>query len=216
VFTIGQQVKLVLKRHGVVAKDALDTKAAELLGEVGLPDPRRVLRAYPHELSGGMQQRVMISMAVATKPDLLVADEPTTALDVTIQSQVLELLNELRETYDLAVMLITHSVAVVEQACQDVVVVYAGRAVEQGPVDEVLEHPRHPYTQALLGGQPRLHQRREALAVIPGGVPSVFESVRGCPFAPRCRHVMPRCLEERPSMLPDESVTVACHLYDVD
>jgi len=216
VFTIGQQLSLVLQRHQVVPRRFLKVRSVELLGEVGLPSPPRLLNAYPHELSGGMQQRVMIAMAISARPVLLIADEPTTSLDVTVQMQILQLLQQLRDAHNLTVLLITHNMAVVAQACQDVAVLYAGRTVEQGPAATVLAKPSHPYTRALLGAQPSMHRRGEALNVIPGSVPSGTEPITGCAFVPRCPRAMPICRESSPiltSVGDVDDVDVACFLY---
>lgn len=213
VFTVGQQLDLVLKRHGVVPRRRLRAKSIELLSLVGLPAPRRLLDTYPHQLSGGMQQRVMIAIAISTDPLLLIADEPTSSLDVTIQRQILDLLCQLRDERRLTVMLITHNMGVVAQACQDVAVVYAGRTVEAGPAEHVMDNAKHPYTQALLAAQPKIGDRNSRLAVIPGSVPAALAEVVGCAFAPRCPFVMTRCREELPASIEIDERLVACHLY---
>jgi peptide/nickel transport system ATP-binding protein len=212
VFTIGQQLRAVLQQHQVKDRGEAQARSVELLREVGLPDPERTLDRYPHELSGGMQQRAMIAFALAGEPDLLIADEPTTALDVTIQAQILALLLELREKRGVAVILISHDIAVVAQASDRLAVLYAGTVVEQGPTHDVLATPRHPYTQALIAALPTAEHRRAALSVIPGRVPSGYEPIQGCVFADRCPHAMPICATTPPEPVTDSGVTAACWL----
>jgi len=216
VFTIGEQLTSILAYHRIATtSDGSRRRALELLDEVGLPDPQRILQSYPHELSGGMQQRAMIAMALSASPQLLIADEPTTALDVTIQAQVLGLLAELRLSRELTVILITHNIAVVQAVCDSVAVLYAGRVVEQGPVQDVIARPAHPYTKALLAALPTSAGRRQPLAVIHGHVPESSEVIEGCVFASRCPHVMAVCTTTVPEMRPvDRSRrTAACWLY---
>jgi peptide/nickel transport system ATP-binding protein len=198
VFTVGEQLTSILRHHRITTHRDAKKHAVALLAEVGLPDPRRTLDQYPHELSGGMQQRAMIAMALSGSPDLLIADEPTTALDVTIQAQILDLLLRLRDSRELTVILITHNMRVVERACDRVAVLYAGRVVEVGGVAEILRAPAHPYTQALLAALPTAAARRKPLAVIRGHVPGSNEIVPGCVFASRCPYVMPICGESSP------------------
>ena len=171
VFTIGDQLLSVLRHHRMASGGAARRLAESLLTEVGLPDPQRILTQYPHQLSGGMQQRAMIAIALSASPELLIADEPTTALDVTIQAQILELLLGLRERRGLTVVLITHNMRVVQTTCHRVAVFYAGRVVEEGPVESTLEEPQHPYTAALLSSLPTAAGRRRPLAVIPAWCP---------------------------------------------
>jgi oligopeptide/dipeptide ABC transporter ATP-binding protein len=192
----------------------------EAMREVAIPDPARRLDDYPHQLSGGMRQRIMIAMALACNPKLLIADEPTTALDVTIQAQILELLNELRKQRELAVLLITHDLGVVAEVADRVAVMYTGRIVEQSPVDELFARPKHPYTEGLLRSVPKLTiddvTRKERLETIEGVVPSPTDLPPGCHFAPRCVHRMPRCTEGRiPLYELDGGVQVRCVLYDL-
>jgi peptide/nickel transport system ATP-binding protein len=198
VFTIGEQLRSILLYHRITTRAQVKNKALALLSEVGLPDPARTLTQYPHELSGGMQQRAMIAMALSGSPDLLIADEPTTALDVTIQAQILDLLLKLRDSRGLTVILITHNMRVVDLACDRVAVLYAGRVVEVGSVGEILRSPSHPYTQALLAALPTSAGRQKPLAVIRGQVPSSREDVLGCVFASRCPYVMPICVDTVP------------------
>ncbi len=198
VFTVGDQIAEVLTLHrGLSKKEAL-TEAARLLAEVGIPSPRERLRSYPHELSGGMRQRAMIAMALAGEPELLIADEPTTALDVTIQAQILTLLKEIREKTGLTVLLISHDLSVVAELADRVAVMYAGRLVEEASVKELFSSPLHPYTKALLAALPRPYERR--LFAIPGRVPSPGKWPKGCKFADRCPWTYERCLEKEPAL----------------
>jgi peptide/nickel transport system ATP-binding protein len=201
VFTVGSQIGETLARHrGMKRKEALERSEA-LLKEVGIPEPGRRLHEYPHQLSGGMRQRVMIAMALACEPALLIADEPTTALDVTIQAQILELLAELRRRRGMAVLLITHDLGVVAEVCDRVAVMYAGQVVETGNVHEIFGDPRHPYTRGLLDSLPRLDNRGGRLRPIPGVVPSPTAWPSGCRFAPRCRFAWDRCRMEAPPLI---------------
>ncbi len=193
VFTCGDQIAETAALHlHLGRKDAMD-RAVEMLGLVGIPDARRRAREFPHQLSGGMRQRVMIAMALSTNPVLLIADEPTTALDVTIQAQILELMKEMRETHGTAIVLITHDLGVVAEMADDVVVMYAGKVVEQSDVTTVFERPHHPYTKGLIASIPRLGDRRERLAVIEGVVPNPLNLPDGCLFKRRCPYAMPIC-----------------------
>jgi peptide/nickel transport system ATP-binding protein len=203
--TVGRQIAETLVLHrGLSQRDAM-AKAVEMLRKVRMSEPARRVRQYPHELSGGMRQRVMIAMALACGPRLLIADEPTTALDVTIQAQILELMRELARETGASIVLITHDLGVVAEMAQRVVVIYAGRKVEEAPVAELFARPRHPYTRGLLGSMPRLgdsvraaHGKR--LVEIPGMVPSLKDEQPGCLFAPRCPNALARCLQEVPSL----------------
>jgi oligopeptide/dipeptide ABC transporter ATP-binding protein len=200
VFTIGDQImEAVLLHQHVTRKEARD-KAIESLRLVGVSAPERRVKQYPHELSGGMRQRAMIAMALSCNPKLLIADEPTTALDVTIQAQILELIKELQEKTGTALLLITHDLAVVAETVQHIAVMYAGRIVELGTVEEVLLHPQHPYTQGLLSSIPGLHKRGHELDVIQGVVPNPFRMPPGCKFEPRCRYHWDRCRECEPDL----------------
>jgi peptide/nickel transport system ATP-binding protein len=221
VMKIGDQIAEPLRVHrGMRKKDAW-ARAAELLELVSIPDPRRRLDDYPHQMSGGMRQRVMIAMALACDPELLVADEPTTALDVTIQAQILELLDDLRRRLDLAVLLITHDLGVVAEFCERVLVMYAGRIVEEASVRELFALPRHPYTRGLLASLPVLSggEGQSRLRAIPGMVPDIRSLPAGCAFHPRCADVMQRCRGEVPALMsPDGSspAHVRCFLYGDD
>jgi oligopeptide/dipeptide ABC transporter ATP-binding protein len=209
---VGAQVVEALRLHERTSTGEARRRTLELFERVGIPDPAERFHAYPHELSGGLKQRVMIAMALVTRPRVLIADEPTTALDVTIQAQILELLRELREGFDTAILLITHDLGVVNELSDRVCVMYAGSFVEQGSRQEVLGAPRHPYTQGLLRSVPARARRGEPLAEIPGNVPSPAEWPAGCSFAPRCPRVMPVCREVDPGptrISPSQSAR--CH-----
>jgi len=198
-FTIGDQVAEAVQAHLGGSREEARARAVEALERVGLPDPQRRAKAYPHELSGGMRQRVVIAMAVACGPRLLIADEPTTALDVTVQAQILELMRDLRDREGMAMLLISHDLGVIAELADDVAVMYAGQIVELGPVQEVLRSPQHPYTRALLGSMPVIGADRETpLEVIRGSVPSPLAWPTGCRFAPRCDFVFGRCAELPP------------------
>ena len=201
VFTIGSQMKRVLRQHKHMTSQEANTRATEMLTKVGLPDVQRMLAAYPHQLSGGQQQRVMIAMALSCNPRLLIADEPTTALDVTIQAQILRLLRDLQKQFDFSVILITHNLGVVAQTCDRLAVLYAGRVAEIGSTEDIFNNPQHPYTRGLMNAIPRPGSRGKKMAAIPGTVPSNPGAVTGCPFAPRCEHVFERCSAETPSLI---------------
>ena len=205
--TIGAQIMEPLLRHDRLSRREAKRRALDMLSAVGIQDAERRLRAYPHQFSGGMRQRVMIAMALACDPKILIADEPTTALDVTIQAQVLRLMLELKAKTGAAIVLITHDLGVVAETCQRVVVMYAGRKVEEAPVLELFDRPLHPYTRGLMASIPR---RRLGLAApgagqrlsdIPGIVPSLLEPIQGCAFAPRCAFATPRCHAEAPPLV---------------
>jgi peptide/nickel transport system ATP-binding protein len=205
VLTIGRQITETLTLHQGLDRTAAEARATEMLRLVGIPEPAQRLKQYPHELSGGMRQRVMIAMALACDPKLLIADEPTTALDVTVQAQILDLMRQLKSKTGAAIILITHSLGVVAEMAQRVVVMYGGRKVEEAPVACLFARPRHPYTQALLGSVPRLGSSlkgngKDRLAEIPGVVPSLKEAIAGCIFAPRCSHATERCRAAYPPL----------------
>jgi peptide/nickel transport system ATP-binding protein len=210
--TVQGQLVRIVRRHQELSQEAAIARALELLREVGLGDPKRLLGRYPHQLSGGMQQRVMIAMALAGSPKLLIADEPTTALDVTIQAQILALLRRLCETRSISVLLITHDMAVVAQACSLVAVLYAGTVVESGPVADVLSSPTHPYTEALLAALPVRAEPGQRLRVISGSVPSGRDALPPCVFADRCPYVMEICRIEQPPVVAVGSQLAACWL----
>jgi len=214
VFTVGDQIAEAVKLHqNVGAKEAMD-RAVEMMQLVGIPSPAQRVQDYPHQLSGGMRQRVMIAMALSCNPKLLIADEPTTALDVTVQAQILELMKELRERLGMAILLITHDLGVVAEMVDEVAVMYAGRIVERGPVADIFADPQHPYTEALLDSIPLLGMRySQPLKAIRGVVPSPLEWPPACRFAPRCDYVFAKCLAEDPPLLrvpPQESACWLC------
>jgi peptide/nickel transport system ATP-binding protein len=202
IMTCGDQIREALQIHTEMNRSEQDARILELLQEVGIPAPEKRMNAYPHELSGGMRQRVMIAIALSCNPSLLIADEPTTALDVTIQAQILELMKELQKKHGMAIILITHDLAVVAESVDRVAVMYAGEVVENAPVREIYRNPRHPYTQALLGSIPELGRHDKKIEAIPGRVPNLMEDIKGCPFANRCRKVMPVCSKKKPELKP--------------
>ena len=210
--TIGRQLTEPFMLHQGMNRQEAFAKAAEMLGKVGITSPEERLRAYPHEFSGGMLQRVVIAMALACRPEILIADEPTTALDVTIQAQILELIRELRDDLNTAVILITHDMGVISETADRVQVLYAGQIVESGETERVFNQPRHPYTKALLRSIPDLSGGKEDLYVIPGMVPSAGNMPAGCRFADRCEAVMPRCREEAPEVRETGDGVVRCFL----
>ena len=216
VLTVGRQIGETLRLHQGLGRDAAERRAVEMLRLVGIAEPERRAREYPHQLSGGMRQRVMIAIALACNPKLLIADEPTTALDVTIQAQILDLMSELKQRVGAAIILITHDLGVVAEIAERVLVMYAGRKVEEAPVGELFHSPRHPYTQGLLGALPKLgsslNEKATKLVEIPGAVPSLKQRIAGCVFASRCalardvcRHVPPALELKAPGHL------AACH-----
>ncbi len=218
VYDVGMQLGEVLEIHRAMKRKAARGRAEELLAMVGIPDPHRRIEAFPHELSGGMAQRVMIAMALALEPELLIADEPTTALDVTIQAQILDLMRTLQRETNTAMILITHDLGVVAEMCDRVAVMYAGEIVEQTTVNDLFEDPKHPYTRGLIGSVPVLGEERESLVTIPGSVPNLIELPAGCRFAPRCQARIERNVTEaeefHPELLPvTEGHAVRCFIY---
>ena len=201
-FTIGAQIAEVILRHRKVAKAQADERVIAMLRRVRIPSPEKRFHDYPHRLSGGMRQRVMIAMALALEPKLLIADEPTTALDVTIQAQILDLMRTLREETGTAVILITHDLGVIAEVADDVAVMYSGRIVERAPVASLFAEPQHPYTIGLLGSIPQLHLEQHRLAAIEGQVPSALAPVAGCRFHPRCPFAVEQCRREEPPLVP--------------
>src|SRR3989440_870340 len=219
VFTVGEQIAEALRLHRKLSRKAARAAAVDAMREVSIPDPELRVNDYPHQLSGGMRQRVMIAMALACDPKVLIADEPTTALDVTIQAQILELLNHLRKTRDLAILLITHDLGVVAEVADRVAVMYTGKIVEESPVDELFARPKHPYTEGLLRSVPKLTakdvMKQERLQTIEGVVPKPTNLPPGCHFEPRCPYRMPRCKEGEIPLYPvGVAVMVRCVLYD--
>lgn len=211
VFTIGMQIEEVIRTHQGLDKKAANAKAVKMLGLVGIPDPAARMKEYPHQLSGGMRQRVMIAMALACEPKLLIADEPTTALDVTIQAQILDLMRRLKEELGMTILFITHDLGVVAEMAQRVIVMYGGRVVEEAPVKDLFATPRHPYTKGLLTCIPKMDDERETLDVIKGMVPSPSDFPQGCRFHPRCPCAQERCTKEEPPMRVIGASKVSCH-----
>jgi peptide/nickel transport system ATP-binding protein len=217
VYTVGEQIAEVLRLHeGLNRRDALD-RTIEMLRLVHIPTPERRVHDYPHQFSGGMRQRVMIAMALSCNPKLVIADEPTTALDVTIQAQILDLLGEMKSRFGMAIMLITHAMGVVAETAQRVVVMYAGRVVEEASVEQLFAHPLHPYTQGLIRSIPRIDSsqgKKQRLEAIGGMVPSLIDPPPGCRFAPRCKFARPACTEAVPELRTvEDGHKVACILY---
>lgn len=215
VLKVGFQISEAIRSHELISKEAARKRALELMELVGIPDARRRIDQYPHQFSGGMLQRLMIAMGLAMSPSLIIADEPVTALDVTIQAQILDLLRELRDKTNAAVLLITHDMGVVAEVCDRVIVMYLGKIVEEAPVAELFDSPKHPYTEGLLNSIPRLDEKREWLEAIPGTIPNPDEAPSGCRFSNRCPHVMNICHDVSPELEPvSPGHRVACHLYD--
>jgi oligopeptide/dipeptide ABC transporter ATP-binding protein len=213
VFTIGYQIQEAVRHHLTVSKQEGWDRAVEALRLVGIASPERRAKQYPHELSGGMRQRAMIAMALSCEPKLIIADEPTTALDVTIQAQILDLIRSIQERMSTALILITHDLGVVAEMADDIAVMYAGRVVERGTVDEVLLQPRHPYTEGLLASIPSKGMRGQRLNVIKGAVPNPFNMPPGCNFSPRCPYRFEPCSTNDPRIDDGEGAPVACWLW---
>lgn len=216
VFTIGYQLQEVLFNHMKISKQEARQKAIALLKSVGISRPEKIVDEYPHQLSGGMRQRVMIAIAIACQPKLLIADEPTTALDVTVQAQILELLKDIQSVNDMSVILITHDLGVVAEMCDEVIVMYAGKIVERTDVDTLFHNPKHPYTTLLLGAIPKMEETEERLSSIQGIVPSLTNMPKvGCRFANRCPKAMPDCFTITPELAEAEDRhEVACLLFE--
>jgi len=217
VFQIGDQISEVLRLHEGMSRKESWNRSVEMLKLVGIPAPERRVMEYPHQLSGGMRQRAMIAMALACSPKLMIADEPTTALDVTIQAQILELMNRLQKEKGMSLILITHNLGVIAETARKVAVMYAGRIVEYTDVRSIFGTPKHPYTQGLLKSIPRLdahHGRKEKLEAIPGLVPSLLDLPVGCKFSNRCKYVFDRCVEEPPLLDPVPGHLVRCWLHE--
>lgn len=214
-FTIGNQLRESIRIHEKVSKKEAHQKSINLLKLVGLPRAEEVINEYPHQLSGGMRQRVMIAMAMACEPELLIADEPTTALDVTIQAQILDLMRKLNADKNTAILLITHDLGVVAEMCDRVIVMYAGQVIEEGTVRDVLKNPEHPYTKGLIRSLPRLDEKNQKLYSIKGTVPRPKMGRTGCRFAPRCEFVFGRCVKENPELYPLENNRLSrCFLHE--
>lgn len=211
--TVGKQIEEVLRQHTKLSKTERKQQTIEMMKEVGLPRAEELYSSYPHQLSGGMRQRIVIAIALIGEPDLIIADEPTTALDVTIQAQILELFREIKEKRNAAMLFISHDWGVIKKICDRVIVMYAGHIVEQGNVDEVINHPRHPYTKGLILSIPDHKKRGEVLHTIPGRVPALRERKEGCPFVARCPEAMELCHKINPEPIQMDNQQVYCHLY---
>ena len=209
-FRVGEQIVETMLVHLDISASRARERAIELLAEVGIPAPAQRIDAYPHELSGGMRQRVVLAMVLCTEPELIIADEPTTALDVSVQAQIISLIKRLTQTHGTSVMLITHDMGVIAEIADRVAVMYAGRVAEIGPVRHVLKHARHPYTQGLMGSIPTLTGDGDRLVQIAGSMPRLTAIPAGCAFNPRCPLVIPRCFSERPELEPIAGSLVAC------
>ena len=213
---VDKQLMEAILLHNKISKQEARQRAFNVLQSVGIPDPENTLRSYPHQLSGGMSQRVMIAMAMSCEPQLLIADEPTTALDVTIQAQILDLMLEIKEKRNTGILLITHDLGVVAEMCSRVIVMYAGRIVEEAPVKDLFANPVHPYTQGLIASVPKLGSNMTSLPSIPGSVPDLSVMPKGCKFAPRCKYAQSICHEKEPELTYVEGSTVQrcrCHLF---
>ena len=218
VYTIGNQISEMFQLHEKRSKRESWQRSIEMLQKVQIPAPEKRVHEYPHQLSGGMRQRAMIAMALACNPEILIADEPTTALDVTIQAQILELMMQLKEDYDTAIMMITHDLGVIAEIAKRIVVMYAGKVVEEGPTVDIFEDPKHPYTQGLLKSIPKLGERakhgRQQLQEISGIVPSLYDLPQGCRFYARCPHAMGICNDSVPELIQvGDAHRVRCYLY---
>lgn len=215
-YTVSEQIVRTLNAHMQISHEDAERRALELLEQVGIPGAAARLNAYPHEFSGGMRQRVVIALALAMRPKLIIADEPTTALDVSVQAQILDLLRRQADENGTSVILVTHDMGVVAETADRVAVIYSGRVVEVGATADVLTQPRHPYTRGLLGAIPSLVNKLDRLPQIPGSMPSLRSVPSGCAFHPRCSHAVDRCKTERPKPYKVESRDVACHLVAED
>ncbi len=213
VYTIGSQISEAIRQHQRISKKEVKQKVIEMLTLVGIPAPEKRFNEYPHELSGGMRQRIMIAMALSSNPRLLIADEPTTALDVTIQAQILELMKDLKEKFNTSTIMISHDLGVIAEMADKVLVMYAGMVVEYGDVKSIFENPQHPYTKGLLNSLPKLGEKRDKLNTIEGTVPNLTEMPKGCKFWPRCPFAMDECKNSRPDLYESENHKVRCFLF---
>ncbi|QCI64293.1 ABC transporter ATP-binding protein [Phreatobacter stygius] len=212
-YTVGEQLVETIRTHSTLSAAQARDKAIDLLAEVGISAPEKRIDAYPHQFSGGMRQRVVLALALCAGPELVIADEPTTALDVSVQAQIITLLKKLCKDHGTAVMLITHDMGVIAETADRVAVMYAGRIAEIGPVQDVIKRARHPYTEGLMGSIPTLDSSADRLVQIPGSMPRLTAIPNGCAFNPRCPKVFARCLVERPDPIPVGATAVACWLY---
>jgi peptide/nickel transport system ATP-binding protein len=213
-YRIGDQIVETIRTHTNLSESAARKRAVDLLAEVGIPAPEKRVNGYPHEFSGGMRQRVVIALAICAEPELIIADEPTTALDVSVQAQIIALIKRLGRDHGTAVMLVTHDMGVIAETCDRVAVMYSGRIAEIGPVQDVVRNPLHPYAKGLMGAIPTLAGEDRRLVQIPGSMPRLSAIPPGCPFNPRCSFVFDRCRVERPEPIRHGAQAVACHLYD--
>ncbi|HEV2564737.1 MAG TPA: ABC transporter ATP-binding protein [Microvirga sp.] len=213
-YRVSEQLIETIRTHTNLSASAARKRAIDLLAEVGIPAPDRRIDSYPHEFSGGMRQRVVIALALCAEPELIIADEPTTALDVSVQAQIIALLKRLGRDHGTAIMLVTHDMGVIAETADRVAVMYAGRIAEIGPVREVVQNPLHPYAKGLMGAIPSLESDAERLVQIPGSMPRLSAIPPGCAFNPRCPYVFDRCRVERPEPVQHSEHRVACHLYD--
>ena len=215
-YRVGEQLVETIQTHANPSAAGARRRAIELLSEVGIPAPERRIDGYPHEFSGGMRQRVVIALALCAEPELIIADEPTTALDVSVQAQIISLLQRLGREHGTAIMLVTHDMGVIAETADRVAVMYAGRIAEIGPVQDVVQNPLHPYARGLMGAIPTLAQNASRLVQIPGSMPRLSAIPPGCPFNPRCPHAWDRCRIDRPEPIQHGAHKVACHLYDLN
>lgn len=213
VFTIGEQLSEPLKQHTKLKKNEIRHKIIEMLELVGIPRTEEIMHEYPHQLSGGMRQRVMISLAMLCRPRLLIADEPTTALDVTIQAQILDLMKKIKKEHQTSMVLITHDLGVVAETCERVIVMYAGQIVESAEVGILFDHPKHPYSQGLLSSMPQVNERKQTLYSIKGNVPRPDQLPKGCAFSTRCLKAFDKCFSENPPLIQLENQSCRCWLY---
>jgi peptide/nickel transport system ATP-binding protein len=213
-YRVGDQIVETIRTHTSLSDQAARRRAIDLLAEVGIPAPDKRIDGYPHEFSGGMRQRVVIALAICAEPELIIADEPTTALDVSVQAQIITLIKRLGRDHGTAVMLVTHDMGVIAETCDRVAVMYSGRVAEIGPVQEVIRNPLHPYAKGLMGAIPTLAGDARRLVQIPGSMPRLSAIPKGCPFNPRCAFAFDRCRSERPEPVRNGAQAVACHLFD--
>ena len=213
-YKVGDQIVETIRTHLDLSETAARRRAIDLLAEVGIPAPDKRIDGYPHEFSGGMRQRVVIALAICAEPELIIADEPTTALDVSVQAQIITLIKRLGRDHGTAVMLVTHDMGVIAETCDRVAVMYSGRIAEIGPVQEVVRNPLHPYARGLMGAIPTLAGEDKRLVQIPGSMPRLSAIPAGCPFNPRCAFVFDRCRVERPEPIRQGTQSVACHLFE--